>query len=243
MGEEQQRRGAATGTGVDPSPDGRRCRGGGRGGARGGGAGADGRGRAAHTARRRATATSDVERAPAATTTAATGGNRSGRPNVLVVVTHDQLRETEWADHGWLRESMPCRPSLGVPFYPSWPGGGLGAARTDDRLTAHVDIAPTLLDAADITPDTPRAGHSLLGTRDRDHLLAEWWWNRRDKQPIHSWATYIGKTEQYTEYYGLRLDRQGRLPGGVKLHGASAEQERRFGVPESARRLTAARAT
>lgn len=86
-----------------------------------------------------------------------------------------------------------------------------------------------------------------------------------DKQPIHSWGTYIGKTERYTEYYGLRLDRQGRLPGGVnggeapfreyydlradpyrltsRQHGASAEQERRPGVPESARRLTAARAT
>ncbi|MFJ8026365.1 hypothetical protein [Streptomyces sp. NPDC096311] len=87
--------------------------------------------------------------------------------------------------------------------------------------------------------------------------------------PIHSWATYIGKTERYTEYYGLRLDRQGRLPGGVnggvnggevlfreyydlradryqltdQLHGASAERERRLGIPEPARRLTAARAT
>ncbi|MFD8003710.1 hypothetical protein [Streptomyces mirabilis] len=44
----------------------------------------------------------------------------------------------------------------------------------------------TLLDAAGITPDTPHDGHSLLGTRDRDHVLAEWWWNRQDKQPIHS---------------------------------------------------------
>ncbi|MGW2608799.1 hypothetical protein ACWC4A_30925 [Streptomyces mirabilis] len=35
-----------------------------------------------------------------------------------------------------------------------------------------------------------------------------------DKQPIHSWATYIGKTERYTEYYGLRLDRQAGCPAG-----------------------------
>ncbi len=183
--------------------------------------------------------------------------------NTLVLYTSDH--GLLWADHGWLRKSVPYRPSLEVTFYLSWPGGGLGTARTDDRLTAHVDIAPTLLDAAGITPDTPHDGHSLLGTRDRDHVLAEWWWNRQDKQPIHSWATYIGKTEQCTEYYGLRLDRQGRLPGGVnrgevlfreyydlradpyqltnRLHGASAEQERRLGVPEPARRLTAARVT
>nr|WP_168511125.1 hypothetical protein [Streptomyces sp. S1D4-11]QIY98222.1 hypothetical protein HEP87_34995 [Streptomyces sp. S1D4-11] len=45
-------------------------------------------------------------------------------------------------------------------------------------------------------------------------MLAEWWWNRQDKQPIHSWATYIGKTEQYTEYYGLRLDRGAGCPAG-----------------------------
>ncbi|MER5796962.1 hypothetical protein [Streptomyces mirabilis] len=106
------------------------------------------------------------------------------------------------------------------------------AGTTDDRLTAH-------------------------GARRTAHV--------EDKQPIHSWATYIGKTERYTEYYGLRLDRQRRLPGGVnggevpfreyydlradpyrltsRLHGASAEQERRPGVPEPARRLTAAGAT
>ncbi|MFF7600662.1 hypothetical protein [Streptomyces mirabilis] len=38
-----------------------------------------------------------VGRAPAAAATAAPGGNRSGRPNILVVVTDDQTRETEWA--------------------------------------------------------------------------------------------------------------------------------------------------
>ncbi|WP_159064362.1 hypothetical protein [Streptomyces olivochromogenes] len=48
------------------------------------------------TAHRRATAAPAVGRAPA-TATAATGGTRSGRPNILVVVTDDQPKETEWA--------------------------------------------------------------------------------------------------------------------------------------------------
>ena len=179
--------------------------------------------------------------------------------NTLVLFTSDH--GLCWGDHGWLRKSVPYRPSLEVPFYLSWPGGGLGEAATDDRLTCHVDIAPTLLHAAGITPDTPHDGHSLLDARnDRDHLLAEWWWNRQDKTPIHTWASYIGKSEQYTEYYRGRLNTAGRPQGNGevlfreyydlradpyqlrnRLHGASPEDEERFGIPRLARQLTAAR--
>ncbi|MFG2360046.1 hypothetical protein ACGFY3_00130 [Streptomyces mirabilis] len=52
------------------------------------------------TAQRRATAAPAVGRAPAATATAAPGGNRSGLPDILVVVTDDQPKETEWATPG-----------------------------------------------------------------------------------------------------------------------------------------------
>ncbi|MET7894938.1 hypothetical protein [Streptomyces mirabilis] len=52
------------------------------------------------TAQRRATAAPAVGRAPAATATAAPGGNRSGLPNILVVVTDDQPKETGWATPG-----------------------------------------------------------------------------------------------------------------------------------------------
>ncbi|MEU6146003.1 sulfatase [Streptomyces sp. NPDC047081] len=179
--------------------------------------------------------------------------------NTLVVFTSDH--GLCWGDHGWLRKSVPYRPSLEVPFLASWPAGGLGEARTDDRLTAHVDIAPTFLDAAGLVPDTPVDGHSLLDRRnDRTHLLAEWWWNRQDKQPIHTWATYVGKGEQYTEYYRTRLDKSGRPKGSGEvlfreyydlaadpyqlsnlLHGANQERELRLGIPGLARQLAAAR--
>lgn len=179
--------------------------------------------------------------------------------NTLVLFTSDH--GLCWGDHGWLRKSVPYRPSLEVPFHLSWPSGGLGTPRTDDRLTGHVDIAPTLLAAAGITPDTPHDGHSLLDTgNDRTHLLAEWWWNQQDRQPIHTWASYIGKSEQYTEYYRTRLDTDG-LPRGDgkiqfreyydlradpyqlrnRLHGATEAAEQHLGIPALAKALAAAR--
>lgn len=180
--------------------------------------------------------------------------------NTLVLFTSDH--GLAWGDHGWLRKSVPYRPSLEVPFLMSWPAGGLTPGGRDDRLTCHVDIAPTLLAAAGVTADTPHDGHSLLDPRnDRHHVLAEWWWNRQDKVPIHTWASYVGKNEQYTEYYRGRLGRDGRPRGSGEvlfreyydlrtdpyqltnlLHGADPEDERRLGIPALARGLAAARA-
>ncbi|GAA3832145.1 hypothetical protein GCM10022403_076630 [Streptomyces coacervatus] len=53
---------------------------------------------------------------------------------------------------------VPYRPSLEVPFQLSWPDGGFGSGSGDDRLTGHIDIAPTFLAAAGLTPDTPHDG-------------------------------------------------------------------------------------
>ncbi len=40
-----------------------------------------------------------------------------------------------------------------VPFFIHWPKGGLNVGRDVDRLTAHVDILPTLLDLCGLTMD------------------------------------------------------------------------------------------
>ncbi|WP_431683470.1 sulfatase family protein [Kitasatospora sp. KL5] len=165
-----------------------------------------------------------------------------------------------WADHGWLKKSVPYRPAVEVPFYVSWPAGGLGSGTVDNRLVANIDIAPTILDAAGITPDTPQDGHSLLGTYSRDHLLVEWWKHGTAAGGPHTWSSYLSATEQYTEYYRIHTDAAGK-PAGTgevlfreyydlaadpyqltnKLYGATPQDEQRLGIPALATTLAADR--
>lgn len=165
-----------------------------------------------------------------------------------------------WADHGWTKKSVPYRPAIEVPFWLSWPAGGFGSGTTDGRLVANVDISATVLDAAGITPPTPQDGHSLLGTHSRDHLLTEWWKHGTGAGGPNTWASYVSKTGQYTEYYSLHTD-AGGVPVGTgnvvfreyydlandpyqlvnKLHGATAAQEQAWGIPTLAARLAADR--
>jgi arylsulfatase A-like enzyme len=142
-------------------------------------------------------------------------------------------------DRGRLRKSAPYRRSLEVPFQLSWPAGGFGSGG-DGRLTGHVDSAPTFLAAAGLPPGTPHDGHSLLDRRnDRTHHSAEWWW--QDRQPVHTWATYIGKTEQYAEYYRTRLGRVGRPSPGAPARCSSGSTTTSLRVPRPAKELAAAR--
>ncbi|MFC9328503.1 sulfatase [Kitasatospora sp. NPDC057015] len=165
-----------------------------------------------------------------------------------------------WADHGWLKKSVPYRPSIEVPFYVSWPAGGLGSGTTDDRIVANIDIAPTILDAAGITPNTPQDGHSLLGGYRRDHLLVEWWKHGTAAGGPHTWSSYVSDTRQYTEYYQIHTDAAGK-PAGTgsvlfreyydlvndphqltnKLYQATPQDEQQLGIPALAAALAADR--
>ncbi|MFJ3880159.1 sulfatase [Streptomyces sp. NPDC090077] len=178
--------------------------------------------------------------------------------NTLVVYIGDN--GFSWGDHGWTAKSVPYRPAHEVPFYLSWPAGGLGAGTQDDRIVANIDIAPTLLDAAGITPAAPQDGRSLLSSHSRDHLLVEWWKQGNGAGGVPTWSSYVAKDKQYTEYYDLTTDANGTVSGTGqvtfreyydlagdphqlvnKLYQATPAQEQALGIPALAAQLHADR--
>lgn len=109
-----------------------------------------------------------------------------------------------WGEHGlpgtFLSKSNPYLHSIKVPFLARWPGH-LPAGMTDQRFVTNLDIAPTVLDAAELA--RPRAaidGRSLLEDWSRKRLLLEYW--RSNESPVNDWASTLTRTYQYTEYYG-----------------------------------------
>ncbi|MFF3014608.1 sulfatase [Streptomyces sp. NPDC057939] len=179
--------------------------------------------------------------------------------NTLVVFTGDN--GYTWADHGWLKKSVPYSPAHEVPFYLSWPAGGLGSGTTDGRIVANIDIAPTLLDAAGVPRPAGQDGQSLLGNASRDHLLVQWWKQGTGGTGPKTWASYVAKDKQYTEYYDLHTDATGAVSGTGQvtfreyydlaadphqlrnlLHQATPQQEQALGIPALAARLAADRA-
>jgi len=180
--------------------------------------------------------------------------------NTLVIYVPDN--GYHWADHGLLGKATPYSPAHEVPFYLSWPAAGLGAGTVDNRIVANIDIAPTVLDAAGVTPAGSPDGQSLLSGASRDHVLTEWWKQGSGASAKDSWASYVSKTEQYVEYYDVHTDAGGAEVGTGqvrfreyydlvadpfqlvnKLHGATAAQEQAWGIPALAARLAADRAS
>jgi arylsulfatase A-like enzyme len=176
--------------------------------------------------------------------------------NTLVIYISDNGRL--WADHGRLAKSVPYAPAHEVPFYLSWPAGGLGTATTDNRLVANIDIAPTIFAAAGVSPSSPHDGRSLLSSYNRDHLLLEWWRQSTGAPAAtpETWASYLSATRQYVEYYDLHTDTSGRPvgTGGIVfreyydlvrdpfqlenlLYRATPTQEQALGVPALAGQL------
>ena len=116
-----------------------------------------------------------------------------------------------WADHGLYDKGAPYTPSVRVPFLLSYP---LEPAlnRVDMRLVANIDIAPTILDAAQVAPESehPMDGTSLFSlTWNRDRTLSEYR-NHDNPWTPPTWASTRTLDFQYTEYYddGKRIFRE-----------------------------------
>lgn len=105
-----------------------------------------------------------------------------------------------WAEHGWNHKTTPYRPSVEVPFMMRWPGQ-VAAHVSDDRFAAHVDVAPTILDAAGVSPDpaVPMDGRSLLEDWRRHRAHLEYHRYRAFTTP--SWASTRTRRGQYIEMY------------------------------------------
>ena len=135
------------------------------------------------------------------------------------------------------------------------------AGTTDNRIVGNIDIAPTILDAAGITPTHSVDGKSLLGSFTRDHLLVEWW-KQGSAGGKDTWASYVAKDKQYVEYFDLWTDANGNEVGTGqvtfreyydlvndqyqltnKLYQATPAVEQNLGIAALASQLAADRAS
>jgi arylsulfatase A-like enzyme len=108
-----------------------------------------------------------------------------------------------WGEHGMRAKGDPYDPSVRVPMYMRWPGHVLADA-TDNRMTANIDIAPTIAAAVGgIFPQAPVDGRSLLDPMQaRTRLLTEHEGEHSEEEgPGHGWAALRTPTSHYIEYY------------------------------------------
>ncbi|CAN5535208.1 N/A [soil metagenome] len=109
-----------------------------------------------------------------------------------------------WGEHGLFGKGVTKRPpyteSVRIPLLVRWPGH-VPRRESDSRLVANIDIAPTVLDAARLSPDVgePMDGRSLLDAGERQRLLLEYF---LDVGPTPEWASTRTPEYQYVEYYG-----------------------------------------
>src|SRR5918996_857484 len=104
-------------------------------------------------------------------------------------------------EHGLVKKNKPYPVVSRVPLYMRWPRGPVEVGVRDRRLVANIDILPTVLEAAGLSPVNGHTidGRSLQSTPARSRMLVEAF----ASSGAHFWASLITDDEQYTEYYQL----------------------------------------
>ncbi len=118
--------------------------------------------------------------------------------NTLAIFTSDN--GYLWGEHRILDKRFPYTDSESTTLIMRWPGH-VPAGTTDDRLVSGVDMLPTLLDAAGVTPTLkdPLDGTSILSGTRRSQVLVEY--GRSLDSPLPPWSSVVTPTVQYTRWY------------------------------------------
>jgi arylsulfatase A-like enzyme len=109
-----------------------------------------------------------------------------------------------WGEHGEISKGSPYAEAARIPMFMRWPAWQRGS-RIDNRLVANIDLVPTALAAAGITPseNRPLDGRLLQDTTwARDHILLEFWslLNTPDtREPTFASTFALGY--EYTEWF------------------------------------------
>jgi hypothetical protein len=81
-----------------------------------------------------------------------------------------------WGEHGIRGKWRPYTESIRVPLAMRWPGH-FEPGSIDTGIATNVDLAPTIMAAAGLSPTAPMDGISLLQPGTRQRLFSEFWGN------------------------------------------------------------------
>jgi N-acetylglucosamine-6-sulfatase len=124
--------------------------------------------------------------------------------NTLVILSSDN--GFLWGEHGRWEKFTPYEPSIRTPLLVRWPGR-ITAGTDSGRLVTLVDLLPTVLAAAGITPPTtaPRLdGESLLSPSTRTTVYAEYDVDEVANPNIPSWRMVRTRTAKYVHTYNAQ---------------------------------------
>lgn len=103
-----------------------------------------------------------------------------------------------WGEHGLVDKRLPYAEAVRIPLMMRW-DGHVASNVDDPRPVGTVDLAPTVLSAAGISPPQPRLDGRDLLTSSREVMFLEYFFDAT--RPIPAWTSIWTTDNQYVEYH------------------------------------------